>query len=52
MPGTKKGGIKAKQTMIQRYGKDYYHQIGEKGGNPVLLAIRDAKKQESCLPAT
>lgn len=49
MPGTKQGGLKAKKTMLDRYGKDYYQRIGNKGGNPFLLAIRDKKKQESQL---
>jgi len=52
MPGTKQGAIKAKKTRLERYGKDYYHRIGSLGGNPILLAIREAKKkQESQLPA-
>jgi len=44
MPGNKKGGLKAKRTMLERYGKDYYQKIGSMGGNPILLAIRDRKR--------
>ena len=43
MAGNKKGGLKAKQTMLQRYGKDYFRRIGSMGGNPVLLALRNQK---------
>lgn len=32
MAGTKAGGIKARQTNISRYGKDFYTKIGAKGG--------------------
>ena len=42
--GTRKGALKATQTKLKRYGKDYFKQMGKKGGNPVLLAQRDAKR--------
>jgi general stress protein YciG len=32
MPGTKAGGLKAKQTNLQRHGDDFYKRIGSKGG--------------------
>jgi len=50
MPGNKKGGLKAKRTMLERYGKDYYQKIGSMGGNPILLAIRDRKRGRMGLP--
>ena len=32
MSGTKAGGVKAKQAMLSKYGKDYYAKIGAIGG--------------------
>ena len=32
MSGTFKGGLKAAKTNIKRHGKDYYANIGRKGG--------------------
>lgn len=32
MSGTVKGGLKAAKTNIKRHGKDYYANIGRKGG--------------------
>lgn len=32
MSGTKSGGIKTRETMYQRHGKDFYREIGRKGG--------------------
>jgi hypothetical protein len=32
MPGTKTGGSNARQTMIEKYGADYYARIGSLGG--------------------
>ena len=32
MAGTKEGGIKARNTNIERQGKDYYKRIGSIGG--------------------
>ena len=32
MSGTKEGGLKAKATNMARYGKDYYREMGRKGG--------------------
>ena len=39
MPGNKAGGLKAKATNISRYGKDYYIEMGRKGGS-----VRGIKK--------
>ena len=33
MSGTKAGGIKARATNIKKYGKDFYRNIGRKGGS-------------------
>ena len=46
MSGTKKGGLKAKKTTVERYGKDFYRKAGSKGGNPLLMAMRDKKTAE------
>ena len=53
MSGTKIGGAKAAKTNIERYGNDFYKQIGAKGGrnghtggfaaNPALARIAGAK---------
>ena len=32
MPGTKAGGLKARQTNLKKYGKEFYRIIGSKGG--------------------
>lgn len=32
MSGTKSGGIKTRETMYARHGKDFYREIGRKGG--------------------
>jgi len=32
MAGTEQGGKKAEKTLKQRYGQDYYEEIGSKGG--------------------
>lgn len=32
MAGTKSGGIKARNTMIELYGEDYFAKIGKRGG--------------------
>ncbi|GAB4391778.1 MAG: hypothetical protein Tsb005_03050 [Gammaproteobacteria bacterium] len=32
MAGTHEGGEKAKKTIEERHGKDYYKKIGEEGG--------------------
>ena len=33
MSGTKSGGLKAKQTNTELYGKDWYSKIGKLGGS-------------------
>lgn len=53
MPGTKAGGLKAAATNLKKYGKDFYRDIGRKGGqnghtggffaNPELAKIAGAK---------
>ena len=32
MAGTKIGGMKAAATNIEKYGRDFYREIGRKGG--------------------
>lgn len=32
MSGTKAGGMKAKRTIIERHGEDYFQNIGSIGG--------------------
>jgi hypothetical protein len=36
------GGLKAKKTVFERYGKDFYRRVGKLGGNPALM-MRDTK---------
>lgn len=53
MTGTREGGKKAALTNIRKYGKDFYRDIGHKGGqnghtggfaaNPALARIAGAK---------
>lgn len=53
MAGTKAGGLKAAATNIERYGKDFYKEMGRKGGkagntggfatNPELAKIAGRK---------
>ena len=33
MAGTKAGGLKARETNYRKHGKDFYAQIGAKGGH-------------------
>lgn len=33
MPGTRTGGLKARETNIERYGVDFYKRIGSVGGH-------------------
>lgn len=33
MSGTKEGAAKAKETVLKKYGKDFYSNIGFKGGS-------------------
>ena len=42
MAGTKDGGIKAAQTNKQKYGSDFYKQLGHKGG--IWTATKDKPK--------
>lgn len=53
MSGTRRGGIKAAKTNYERHGKDFYRNIGAKGGrnghtggfaaNPELARTAGAK---------
>lgn len=53
MAGTKAGGVKAAATNIARHGREFYREIGRKGGrnghtggfaaNPQLAKIAGAK---------
>lgn len=53
MSGTKSGGKKAAKTNIKRHGKNFYSEIGRKGGqnghtggfaaNPALAAVAGRK---------
>ena len=53
MSGTKAGGVKARNTNYDRYGKDYYKIQGAKGGkacvkkgfgaNPALARVAGRK---------
>lgn len=53
MAGTKEGGIKARETIKNKYGEDHYKIIGAKGGrnghtggfasNPELAKIAGKK---------
>lgn len=53
MSGTKIGGIKARNTNLEKYGDDFYKNIGRKGGqaghtggfaaNPALAKLAGAK---------
>lgn len=52
MSGTKEGGIKAHKTNIEKYGHEFYVEIGRKGGrnghtggfaaNPTLARLAGA----------
>lgn len=35
MPGTRSGGLKARQTNIKLYGDDFYKKIGSLGGRAI-----------------
>ena len=53
MAGTRMGGLKAAKTNMEKYGKDFYREIGAKGGrsghtggfaaNPALARIAGAR---------
>lgn len=32
MAGSRKGGVKASQIMKEKYGEDYYRELGRRGG--------------------
>lgn len=32
MAGTKEGGLRARETNLKKYGKDFYGKIGRMGG--------------------
>jgi len=32
MAGNKESGLKAKETMLKKYGKDYYKKLSSQGG--------------------
>lgn len=33
MSGNREGGLKAAKTNIEKYGKDFYSEMGRKGGS-------------------
>lgn len=37
MSGTKAGGAKARATMYEKHGKDYYKRIGALGGKHCVM---------------
>ena len=37
MAGTKAGAIKARQTLLERYGEDYFSNMGKKGGKAMVM---------------
>lgn len=53
MSGTKEGGIKTRDTNLKKHGKDFYKEIGRKGGqktgkkgfalNPALAVVAGRK---------
>lgn len=53
MSGTKAGGLKARETTISKYGREFYRTIGSKGGqnghtggfaaNPALAKVAGRK---------
>lgn len=36
MAGTKAGGQKCKQRLLERYGEDYFSKMGKKGGKAMV----------------
>lgn len=40
MAGTKEGGIKARKAIMERYGENYYRDLGHKGGTTSKGALR------------
>ena len=50
MAGTKAGAQKSKQTLIERYGEDYFSNMGKKGGKAMVpkgFALDPAKAAEA-----
>lgn len=50
MAGTRAGGIKASETNKKKYGKEFYANIGRKGGKacvPKGFALMDVEKIRS-----
>ena len=53
MPGTREGGLRARDTNYKKYGRDFYSRLGKKGGknghtggfanNPALARIAGRK---------
>jgi hypothetical protein len=39
MAGTREGGLKVKKALLEKYGEDYYQNLGKAGGS-----ASDAKK--------
>lgn len=37
MSGTKNGGMKAAKTIAEKFGKDYYREIGRRGGKACVV---------------
>lgn len=48
MAGTKEGGIKARATNYEKYGKDFYARIGQLGGRNGHTGGFAAKSKEFC----
>lgn len=40
MPGTKLGGQRAAETNKAKYGKDFYRNIGQKGGSTPTTQLK------------
>ena len=38
MAGTKEGGLHTKETVLAKYGEDYYKKMGSKGGSVTGIA--------------
>jgi len=42
----KKGGSKGGNTTFKRYGREFYHEIGTKGGQRVRELIKEGKETQ------